>query len=103
MKCWDCKKEIDDNDNYCRHCGMGQGGHTPFSYRLPGVMLWFFFIGPFAIYFAVRSPFLSRNAKIVISVVMTVLFLWFCVGVYNTVSIAFEEAQKLLESGMMPI
>lgn len=80
MICWKCKTDIGDFDNYCKYCGAGQGDHIPFYYKTWGVWLLYLFIGPFAVYFVLRSPVIGKKAKGVFSLIMTALFIWFSYG-----------------------
>ena len=100
MTCWKCKKEIDENDAYCRYCGMGQGQHIPFSYTLPGIIICFILLGPFALYFVARTPVMGRSSKIILSIIMLALFCYIAYGAYQKFIAAFQEAQQLLGTGM---
>ncbi len=77
MICWKCKADIGDFDNYCKYCGTGQGKHVSFYYKIWGMWLLYLFIGPFAIYFVVRSPVIGKWTKWIFSLIMVLLFCWF--------------------------
>ena len=79
---------------------MGQGSYIPFSYRILGIIVWFLFTGPFAIYFAVKTPFLKKNSKIIVSVIMTAIFCWFCYGIIKFFCNVMADVQQLLGTGI---
>jgi hypothetical protein len=83
--CWHCKKRIDAQDNYCRHCGYGQGSHVKWYYKHWGIVVSTFMIGPFSLIFAWRSPLLSRTAKLVYLVVIGGGSVWLAFEMYNAV------------------
>lgn len=87
MNCWKCGLEIGDFDNYCRYCGKGQGKNVSWYYKLWGIWLSFFCIGPFNLIFLWLSPAISKKSKIVHTVIFSVLTVWFMwrfyVGVKN--------------------
>ena len=64
MICYKCKEIIEDKDNYCRFCGAGQGSHIPWYYKLWGVWILFFLIGPFCLWFLYKSPSKNKTAKV---------------------------------------
>lgn len=64
--CWSCRAPIDQDDNYCRRCGMGQGGHVPWQYKHWGVAaVTLLGLGPFSLFYLWRSPVISRGSKVV--------------------------------------
>lgn len=65
LPCWACKTAIGGGDNYCRHCGKGQGAHLPWQYKWWGLFVLALGLGPFSLVFLWRSPLLSRGAKLV--------------------------------------
>lgn len=77
MICWKCKADIGEFDKYCKYCGTGQGENVSFYYKIWGIIILFFFIGPFALYFVVRSPLLKKWTKWVISILMLAVSIWF--------------------------
>lgn len=100
MICWKCKTDIGDFDNYCKYCGAGQGRHISFYYKAWGVWLLYLFIGPFALYFVLRSPVIGKWAKIVFSAIMIILFIWFS---YSFVKALKQVADIYLSLLNMPI
>lgn len=101
--CWSCKKAIDPQDAYCRHCGKGQGTRLPFAYTPFGLFTMFLCIGPFAIYFVARSPAMSRRAKIIFSSVMTLLFCYMCYSGFVKFMERMNEIQQIFGTGAMPV
>lgn len=85
MKCWNCKKEIDSPDHYCRYCGKGQGKYVPYYYNPIGIWIMFLCLGPFAVFFVYRSPVLSKKKKFIISAIMLSLGIWLISCMVNTV------------------
>lgn len=100
MICWKCKKDIEEADNYCRYCGAGQGGHISFYYKAWGAWILFLFIGPFALYFVLRSPVIGKAAKWVTSVLMVLLFVWFCYSFTMAVKNLMDMTEQLLSGNM---
>lgn len=72
-KCWKCSGIIDPADNYCKHCGAGQGAKAPWYYRTWGAFIMLLVIGPFAVYFPIKSPVMSKTAKWVTGTIIVVL------------------------------
>jgi len=68
--CWACKGNIDQPDDFCRHCGKGQGRNVLWHYKHWGVVVLFFCVGPFALYPVWRSPVISRTAKWIYTALM---------------------------------
>ena len=97
MICYKCQKEIEAQDNYCRYCGAGQGSHIPWYYKIWGVWILFFLIGPFCLWFLYQSPSKNNTAKIInaliITVVSVILIYKFCIalkGIMEIYSMAFS-------------
>ncbi|MFH1618679.1 MAG: zinc ribbon domain-containing protein [bacterium] len=84
VKCWHCARTLDPGDNYCRHCGKGQGLHAPWCYKHWGIIfLTFFAVGPFSLFFVWRSPVLSPLAKKIYTAAI-LIFTWLIIrGIYN--------------------
>jgi len=69
--CWDCGKTIGTGDAYCKFCGRGQGVRVPWQYKQWGVIvITLLGLGPFSLFYLWRSPVISRNAKLVYSVLI---------------------------------
>lgn len=82
MICYNCKKEIDDTDNYCRFCGKGQGSHVSWYYKLWGVWILLFIIGPFCLWFLYKSSAISKKAKIINAILILIISFLFCYQFY---------------------
>ena len=82
MICYNCKKEIDDTDNYCRFCGAGQGDYISWYYKMWGVWLLFFVIGPFCLWFLYKSPYKNKTVKVINALLISALSVWFCYQFY---------------------
>lgn len=98
MKCWNCGKEIDAADSYCRFCGTGQNSHVSFYYKPAGIVLLVLLIGPFALWFLIRSPVISKTAKWIGSIVIALVSIWFCYSIYTALSNIFSIYSDLLGS-----
>jgi hypothetical protein len=84
MKCWGCKKLILPEDKYCKFCGKGQGKHASWYYHHWGVIaLALFALGPFALYFALRSPIISKTAKWIYAVLFTLYTIYISKFIYS--------------------
>lgn len=69
--CWRCKGSIDAGDNYCRHCGRGQGSHLSWYYTHLGVIfLTVAAIGPFSLFLVWRSPRFNMAVRCVYTVLI---------------------------------
>lgn len=100
MICWKCKEDIGEFDNYCRYCGAGQGKHISFYYKPWGVWLLYLFLGPFALYFVLRSPVIGKAAKWVNTVLMIGFFCWFCYSFTVAVKNIMDMYTQLLSGDM---
>lgn len=94
MICYNCHKEIDQNDNYCRFCGAGQGSYIAWYYKMWGVWILFFLIGPFCLWFLYKSPSKNKNAKIINAVLISLLSVIMCYKFY----IMVKQMQELYSS-----
>ena len=68
--CWSCKKNIDAQDHFCRHCGCGQGDYVKWYYKHWGILVSIFLSGPLVLPFVWRSPVISKQWKWIYSVVL---------------------------------
>lgn len=69
--CWNCNRDVDSDDRYCRRCGQGQGAWIPWYYRpLAMALLAITVLGPFTLPLVWRTPHLSRGAKWIASLVL---------------------------------
>jgi hypothetical protein len=90
IACWKCGKQIEAADNYCRHCGKGQGSHIYFYYKHWGVWILFFIIGPFNLWFLWRSPVIKIKWKLIYGAIFLFLSCWVCYVFYKAVSEIFN-------------
>lgn len=99
--CWNCAGVISSADHYCRFCGMGQGSFIPWYYRHWGIIVATLFgLGPFGLWFAWRSPVVSRTAKIVYTIVIGVLTWYVAYVIYGYVTTILAIMSGF--SGSMP-
>jgi len=91
--CWKCKRPIDESDNYCRHCGVGQGGRAPWYYQHWGIILVMLMVGPFALINVFASPLIGKKAKLIYTIIIlafSAFLFWelyrFVVQMNNTVN-----------------
>ena len=68
--CWKCKKEIDKEDNFCKHCGIKQHQDAKFMYTAPGILLYFLIVGPFCLLRLWNSPIIKPKSKTTLSVII---------------------------------
>jgi len=97
--CWNCKKEIDPADSYCRFCGKGQGRHVPLQYR-PWVftLLTLFALGPLTLPYVWKSPFVSRTMRWVHTAwicAYSAMLIMMLIKSYNIISSSLSAAQDL--------
>jgi len=100
MICYRCKKEIDNNDNYCRFCGAGQGSYISWYYHIWGVWILLFVIGPFCLWFLYKSPTISKKAKIINTILILLVSALFCYKFYIAVKSITELYSGLLTGSM---
>ena len=100
MICYNCKKEIEDTDNYCRYCGAGQGSHIAWYYKMWGVWVLLFLIGPFCLWFLYKSPYKNKTVKFINAVLITVISGWCCYKLYVAIK-AFNNLLSSLISGTL--
>ncbi|MFA5162468.1 MAG: hypothetical protein WC421_09495 [Elusimicrobiales bacterium] len=102
-RCWSCHCIISISDNYCRHCGKGQGDNIPWRYKHQGIIFYTLIIGPFSLVFVWKSPLLSRTAKIVYTVLLCaatwLLYTKIKDAVYTAMS-AYTGSPDLFSGGM---
>lgn len=100
MICFNCKKEIEETDNYCRFCGAGQGSHIAWYYKMWGVWILLFIIGPFCLWFLYKSPCKNKTVKIINAVLISALSVLFCYQFYIAVK-SFNDLLSSLVSGTL--
>lgn len=96
MICWKCKEDIGEFDKYCKYCGAGQGENVSFYYKIWGIWILFLFLGPFAIYFVVRSPLIGKWTKWIFSLLMLLLSVWFIYSLVTAMQKVFAIYMDLL-------
>lgn len=100
MTCWSCGATIDDQDNFCRRCGMGQGSHLPYYYKpFAIVLLTIFALGPFALPLVWKTPRWKKNGKLIASALVLLYTAWLVWTVYRWTAMA----QSLLDSQMQDL
>ena len=64
VSCWHCGGVIASVDQFCRHCGRGQGKNVSWYYSHAGIIaLTLTMLGPFSLRFVWKSPVLTKAAK----------------------------------------
>ncbi|BDU50833.1 zinc ribbon domain-containing protein [Haliovirga abyssi] len=63
MNCWNCGKEINEEDKFCKYCGKEQGKKGKLHQKPMGILLEFFVIGPFCLYHLWKSPIINNRDK----------------------------------------
>lgn len=64
MVCWTCAQTVDEQDRFCRHCGIGQGANLPWYYEPFWIgFLALFAMGPFALSLVWKTPKLSTRGR----------------------------------------
>lgn len=96
MNCWRCRGEIGDFDNFCKYCGAGQGKNAAWYYKLWGVWILFFCIGPFNLFFLWRSPSTGKKAKMINTVIFLLLTVWLSWRFYVAVKNIFDIYNTML-------
>ena len=100
MICYSCKKEIEEADNYCRFCGAGQGRYMPWYYRMWGVWILLFIIGPFCLWFLYKSPYKNKTVKIINASLITIVSVIFCYQFYVAVKRINDLYSSLLSGSL---
>ncbi len=90
VECWHCRRKIHDIDNYCRHCGKGQGSHIPWSYKPLGIVVMTLCLGPFALWYVWRSPALGRGTKWIFTGAITAITVYLAIAFYKFYTIAMS-------------
>jgi len=98
-QCWKCRRAIDSGDNYCRHCGMGQGKHVSYYYRHPGIIALTLCLGPLALYFVWRSPVLSKTTKWIYAVIIGGVSVWLALLLYQFLRLLSSYIQMFSGGG----
>ncbi|ACC99054.1 hypothetical protein Emin_1506 [Elusimicrobium minutum Pei191] len=96
VACWKCKKPVDRQDNFCRHCGQGLGDKAPWYYQHYGILIIIPMVGPLALYNIIKSPVISVKAKII----YTIATLAFTAAVVYAVYFVFNMLFSLINGTM---
>lgn len=64
---------------------MGQGSHIAWYYKMWGVWILLFIIGPFCLWFLYKSPTKNKKVKIINAVLITAVSAIFCYQFYAAV------------------
>lgn len=96
INCWKCEKPIDESDNFCRHCGVGQGRNVAWYYHWWGVVAIMMCIGPLALPYVIKSPVLNTKAKWLWSFIVTAFTVFIAAAIY----LAFKKMFAVLNAAM---
>ncbi|HOX21990.1 MAG TPA: zinc ribbon domain-containing protein [Elusimicrobiales bacterium] len=86
QRCWKCLAPVSPKDKFCHNCAARQGGKDAWYYSHVGIiLLTLVALGPFALYLVWKSPRLSKNARLVYTVLILALTTVVCVKFYEAV------------------
>ena len=94
--CPACHLLIEETDNFCRHCGRSLKPGESFFYSHTGIILMAVVLGPFALPFVWLSKRISTAAKIIYSVVLGAIGVYFCIACYRIYQLTMQTAQGLM-------
>ena len=97
--CPTCHLLIDETDHFCRHCGRSLKPGESFLYSHSGIILMAVILGPFALPFVWLSKRISMTAKLVYSVVLGTIGIYFCIACYRVYQLTLQTAQSLMGNG----
>ena len=79
--CKKCRRRIDEDDRFCRHCGYRQKKGPAWYYHPVSIaVLGFVVVGPLALPLVWLSPQMSRPAKVLMTTALTLysIFVGYC-------------------------
>lgn len=97
-ECKKCKKKINIEDMYCRYCGTSQNESNLSKYSIVGIVLSFIIIGPFCLIPLWISKNISKNAKILMSIliiVLSIVMIWSIIELVNKIMGQYQEMINL--------
>jgi uncharacterized membrane protein YvbJ len=99
-KCVNCKKEIEVENIYCRYCGATQEKKKHFNYSIAGVMLSFIIIGPLCLIPLWMSKYISKNVKILMSVLIVILSIVIIFSIMEMIDKIMGQYQEIMRITM---
>ena len=94
--CPACHLLTEETDNFCRHCGRALKPGEGFLYSHTGIILMAVVLGPFALPFVWLSKRISWTAKVIYSVVLGTIGVYFCIACYHIYQLTVQTAQGLM-------
>ncbi len=97
-ECKKCKRKINIEDMYCRYCGSSQNESNFSKYSIVAIVLSFIIIGPFCLIPLWMSKSISKNAKILMSVlivILSIMMMWSILGMVNKIMGQYQEIINL--------
>ena len=99
ITCPACHLLVEEADHFCRHCGRSLKPGMSFLYSHSGIILMALVLGPFALPFVWMSKRISMAAKIIYSVVLGLIGVYFVIACYHIYQLTWQTAQSLMGSG----
>ena len=83
--CPRCRRTIEENDCYCRHCGKTLQPRMGFWYDHGGILLLTLIVGPFSLICVWMSHKISLLAKWIWTLCIGLLSYYLCYSIYRTI------------------
>ncbi len=97
--CPSCRLLVEETDRFCRHCGRSLKPGLSFVYSHSGIILLALVLGPFALPFVWMSKRINMAAKIIYSVLLGLICVYFVIACYHIYQLTWQTAQSLMGSG----
>ena len=77
--CLKCKRQMPLEHNYCSSCGTGWGKYVHWYYKHWGIILLILLLGPFAMFFVILSPVVSKPLKWIYTLIVAIFTIFLVV------------------------
>lgn len=95
--CRKCGSPRNAQDNFCRNCGSNFKGTVAWYYRPPWIIaLALFVLGPLVLPLVWKSPLMTRQVKIVLSIGITIYTLLLFYYTYVFVALFYQNMQQIM-------